>query len=152
MMRISNHEMNTLCRQVYEEGRSHNWPGLWKEVSEICSTVGLRDVNTTMLTKMEVKNAISRHHNSEMVDIIKSKPKLDSIKEDDFSEVQDYFKDKSIENVRLGFRIRSEMVDKIPGNFKNKFRVKGTTSDGLMCTECLQDEIMTQSHCITCPA
>ena len=26
MMRIKNHEMDTLCRQVYEEGRSHNWP------------------------------------------------------------------------------------------------------------------------------
>ena len=49
------------------------------------------------------ENAISRHHNSEIVDIIKSKPKLDSIKLDDFSEVQAYFKDMSIENVRLGF-------------------------------------------------
>ena len=89
---------------------------------------------------------------SEMVDIIKTKPKLDSIKDDDFREVQDYFKDKSVENVRLGFHIRTEMVDKIQGNFKNKFRVKGTVSDGLICTECLQGEILTQSHCLSCPA
>ena len=138
MMRIKNHEMDTLCWQVYKEGRSHNWPGLWKEVSYICSTVGLSDVNTTLLTKTEIKEAISKHHMSEMVDIIKTKQKLDSIKDDDSSEVQDYFKDKSVENVRLGFCIRTEMVDKMPGNFKNKFRVKGTVSDGLICTECLQ--------------
>ena len=119
-------------------------------VSDICSTLGLSYVHTTLLSKTEVKDAISKHHMSEMVDIIKTKPKLDSIKDDDFSEVQDYFKDKSVENVRLGFHIRTEMVDKIQGNFKNKFRVKGTVSDGLICIECLQGEILTQSHCLSC--
>ena len=44
------------------------------------------------------------------------------------------------------------MVPKIPGNFKNKYRVRGTESEGLVCTECQEEEIMTQSHCLTCSA
>ena len=42
------------------------------------------------------------------------------------------------------------MVPKIPGNFKNKYRVKGATSEGLACPYCAQEEIMTQSHCMSC--
>ena len=44
------------------------------------------------------------------------------------------------------------MVPEIPANFKNKYRVKGTETEGLVCTECEEGEIMTQSHCLTCSA
>ena len=36
LMRIRNHEEDTLCRQIYEEGKSRGWPGLGKDVSDIC--------------------------------------------------------------------------------------------------------------------
>ena len=42
------------------------------------------------------------------------------------------------------------MVPKISGNFKNKYRVKGATSEGLACPYCAQGDIMTQSHCTAC--
>ena len=58
----------------------------------------------------------------------------------------------SVENTRMGFMIRTQMVPKIPGNFKNKYRVRGTEREGLVCTECPEEEIMTQSHCLTCSA
>ena len=84
--------------------------------------------------------------------VIKTKTKLDVINTDDLTEVQDYINDKSVANTRLAFRIRTEMVDKIPANFKNTYRVTGTLSDGLLCQECIQQEIMMQSHCLGCPA
>ena len=42
--------------------------------------------------------------------------KLGDIKDEDFATVQDYFNDKSIANTRMAFKIRSQMVEEIPGN------------------------------------
>ena len=41
LMRIKSQGMDTLCRQVYEEGVKNDWPGLAKEVSEICKEIGI---------------------------------------------------------------------------------------------------------------
>ena len=75
--------------------------------------------------------------------------KLEGVKNEDLREVQKYFQNKSVENGRLAFKIRSHMVQDIPGNFKNKFR---KNKDGLICNYCSEMEIMTQSHCVRCPA
>jgi hypothetical protein len=152
LMRIKNHEMGTLCRQVYEEGKHMGWPGLGQEVSDICAELGIPDVNNMMVSKHEVKNAIFDHHYNDMVNIVNTKTKLDDIKGEDFREVQSYFNDKSVENTRMAFKVRTQMVPNIPGNFKNKYRVKGTEKEGLVCSHCQQGEILTQSHCLTCSA
>ena len=41
------------------------------------------------------------------------------------------------------------MVDNIPGNFKNKYRKE---KEKLKCRHCDMDTVMTQSHCMDCPA
>ena len=121
-------------------------------MGEICEQIGIPDVNIVEVEKNVVKDAIYNNHYKEMIEEVKSKKKLDNIKDEDFSEIQQYFTEKSVENTRMGFMIRTQMVPKIPGNFKNKYRVKGTENEGLVCTECQEEEIMTQSHCITCSA
>ena len=55
-----------------------------------------------------------------MKNTISTKSKLDAIKDDDFQEVQPYFKDKSVEKARMAFKIRTQMLTEIPGNAKNK--------------------------------
>ena len=70
---------------------------------------------------------------------------LEPIKNYDFGEKQKYFNSKSIENGRMAFRIPSQMLDDIPGNFKNKFR---NDKDKLKCHHCKADQVMTQSHCL----
>jgi hypothetical protein len=92
------------------------------------------------------------YHYEEMMKEVKNKTKLEHIKNEDFKEVQKYFSEKSVENTRMAFKIRTQMVPEIPGNFKNKYRVKGTETEGLVCSECEEGEIMTQSHCLTCSA
>ena len=109
-------------------------------------------MNDVIVSKNVVKNAIFEHHYNDMVNTVKEKSKLDDIKEYEFKEVQPYFNEKSVDTARMAFKVRTHMVPEIPGNFKNKYRVKGTVSDGLTCTHCMQGEIMTQSHCLTCPA
>ena len=75
--------------------------------------------------------------------------KLEPIKMDNFKEVQNYFLDKSIENGRVSFKIRSQMLENIPGNFKNKFR---NQKEKLICRHCQTEQVMTQSHCLECTA
>ena len=53
-------------------------------------------MNSVVVDKDEVKNAIFENHYQEMVEEVKSKKKLENIKEDDFREVQQYFGDKSV--------------------------------------------------------
>ena len=48
--------------------------------------------------------------------------KLQVIKNCDFAHFQSYFNDKSIENDRMKFKIRSKMLETIPGNFKTKIK------------------------------
>ena len=48
--------------------------------------------------------------------------KLKDIQGENFWQLQEYVKDKNIENARLKFKICSKMMDKIPGNFKNRYK------------------------------
>ena len=70
-----------------------------------------------MLTKPTVKEEISNHHYAAMKKEMDGMTKLEPIKNDDFGEKQEYFNSKSIENGRMAFRIRSQMLDEIPGNY-----------------------------------
>ena len=117
ILRIKNHEKGTLCRDVYEECKSNGWPGLGQEVSSICDELGIPDVNNVVVSKKEIKEAVLKHHYSDMVNIVQHQTKLEEIKDDDFHEVQDYFQDKSVKRARMAFKIRSHMVPKIPSNF-----------------------------------
>ena len=73
--------------------------------------------------------------------------KMKDIKDDNFTEVQSYFKEKSIETTRMAFRVRCKMVKDIPGNFKQKYK-----KEGLTCKYCNGGDVMSQSHCVECPA
>ena len=145
LMRRKNHSEDTLCRQIYEEGKSKGWPGLYQEVKEICEIINIPDVNEVCVPKAVIKRAVFEHHQQEMKAEVMSKKKLDQIKNDDFSQVQDYFKNKSIENARMSFKLRCQMLENILGNFKNKYKK-------LKCQHCSLGEVMTQSHCLECNA
>ena len=75
--------------------------------------------------------------------------KQDHIKNEDFEEAQHYLHDKSIENGRMAFKVRTQMLETIPGNFKNKFKKE---KEKLKFPHCDLEQEMTQSHCLECPA
>ena len=133
-------DRSSLSRQVFEESHARGWPGLEDEVSQICREIGIPDVNDICVNKEEIKTAIWNHHYADMKKELNNSKKLMDIKHEDFSEVQEYFKQKSVSNTRLAFRVRSKMVDEILANFKSK------GEDGLICSYCDKGEIMSQSH------
>ena len=59
----------------------------------------------------------------------------------------------------MAFRVRSQLVNKIPYNFKNNYRkhkdsegISDENDEGLKCHYCSDGGIMSQIHCIKCPA
>ena len=123
--------------------------GLGEEVTKICDEIGIADVNNEAVPTKVIKEAIFNHHYADMKKELEKSTKLESIKDEDFREPQSYMHEKSIENGRLAFRIRSKMVKDIPENFKNKHK---NDSQGLKCKYCSSGEILSQSHCLVCPA
>ena len=120
LIRIKSHGLDTLCRQVYEEGVRHDWPGLGQEVTKICDEIGIADVNNSMVAKSEIKKAIINHHYEEMTIEVKKKTKLEHIKNEDLRKVQKYFEEKSVENTWMAFKIRTQMVPEIPPQFQEQ--------------------------------
>ena len=49
LMQIREHDTDTLCRKIYEEGKVKGWPGLGKEVTEICQALNIPDVNDNVI-------------------------------------------------------------------------------------------------------
>ena len=92
------------------------------------------------------KHDIAKHYKA-MKEKIVSSSKLEDIQHEDFWKIQPYFLDKSVENTRTAFRVRTKLIKNIPGNFKNLYQ---NNPDGLKCSHC-DETIMTQSHCVICP-
>ena len=84
-------------------------------------------------------------HHEDMLGQFENSRKLQDIKNDNFSTLQDYFNDKNLENSRMKFKIRTKMLEKIPGNFKNK-----NQENGLKCNLC-PEEMKKKNHCLICP-
>ena len=81
-----------------------------------------------------------------MISLFEGSSKLEDIKYDSLSQIQDYFNDNFFEKATMKFRIRTKMLEKIPGTFKNKYK---NQENGLQCNMCPGE--MTQNHRKICP-
>ena len=143
MYRIKQQAENLLSRQFYKEGKDRGWPGLGSEVEEICEKLNMNDVNKNCLPKSVVKKAIFDHNYCHMKKEMEEKShKLKKIQHEDFTNVQEYFKQKSVENTRMAFHVRSRIV-------QAKYR---KNENDLTYKNCQEGQIMSQSHCLECPA
>ena len=146
LLQIKCLEEGSLAKIIYEEAELNSWPGLGKDVRQICLDIGIPDLNCNIMTKQDIKKAIQHSHYEHMMQLFEGSSKLHDIKEDDFRSMQLYFNDKNLESARTKFKIRTKMLEKIPGNFKNLYK---NQENGLKCDLC-PDE-MTQNHCLICP-
>ena len=108
--RIHKQDPNSLVRKVYIEQLQQGWPGLVVEVTNICKEIGIPDVNRNIVQKDKIKEAVFYHHYKDLKENIYKYKKLDSIKHQDFTIMQPYMKDKSIDKCRTQFRLRTEML------------------------------------------
>ena len=53
VLHIQTSDESSLARQIYEEQKANNWPGLTEDTKTICANLGIEDVNTTTQAKKE---------------------------------------------------------------------------------------------------
>ena len=99
---------------------------------------------------VDIKKAIIDHHDRELLDEIEKSKKMRRHTDDNFKSVQNYMEGKSIDNCRMAFRIRCELVSELKGNFKDKCRRRGG-DQALICEDCDSEQTQTQNHCLECP-
>ena len=87
-----------------------------EEVTKICNIISIPDLNSNVVTKEEIKDAIWNHHYIDLKEELSKSKKLSDIKNEDFTKVQSYFNGKYLESTRMAFRVQSHMVPEIPGN------------------------------------
>ena len=135
----------SLAKAIYEEQVAMGWPGLAREASEICKILCVPDINTRLLEKEEVEDAVFNHHYKEMKEEMETYSKLKEVKQEDYRKEQEYMKEKAVDRARMAFKIRTKMVKNVKGNFKNMFK------NNLMCEECEEGKEETQEHLMVCP-
>ena len=142
-------EENAMARMMYEEQRKNSWPGLADEVSRICTILRVEDGNHTSLSKgayrRVVDSACRELDEKEMKEGMAGKTKLERLVNDDCL-LKDYMNKKSLKDVRDTFRARTQLVEGIKGNFKNRHR-----NSDLQCQGCKSVED-TQLHVLVCAA
>ena len=105
--------------------QANQWPGLAAEVKVICRELGIPDTTVREVSKGEVKRLILVHHDRQLLEDVEKSNKMRQHSADNFEDVQEYLKGKSVENCRMAFRIRCEMVKEVKGNCKDKYRRRG---------------------------
>ena len=133
------------CLYVYHQQLERSWPGLSKEVEDICNTIGIANINEKEVTKEELEDAIFFHNYREMKEDINKYKKLEDVKHEDMRELPEYMMEKSLETSRMAFRVRTKMVKSIKMNYKNSHK------QNLMCDRCDLRQNETQCHAMTCP-
>ena len=142
--RIAGQE-GSLANQIYTEQLEMGWPGLAREVEDICKKCGVPDMNKQMMDKDQIEEAVFYSSYKETKEEMKNYEKLKDIKNEDFRVEQEYMNETAMDTARMAFRIRAKMVKNIKINFKNFYK------DDLKCTECDMDEEESQEHMLQCP-
>ena len=118
----------TLAKQVYEEQKKNNWPGLAKETKEICERLEVEDVNETLMSKKEYKEifneACEKEDEMKHKKQTENKEKCNIIRKDMYGR-QKYIDEKTIHETRELFRTRVRMQP-FAGNFKSDKRFAKT--------------------------
>ena len=142
--RIRNQE-RSLAKAIHEEQLAMGWPGLAKEVKEICKVIGVEDVNVNHVKKEELDEAILYANQKDLKEDIERYEKLKDVKGEDYRKEQEYMMWKGVDKSRMAFRLRTRMLNKVKMNYKNMHR------GNLKCEECELDEEETQEHMVVCP-
>ena len=80
------------CRDILTEQIKNGWEGLSIEVAEICRLAGLPDVRSQFLGRKEVEGALVNHHLIEIRKEIEPLSKMNTIKNTDTRQMQEYMK------------------------------------------------------------
>ena len=111
LLQIQGLEDGSLAKAVYQEAELRKWPGLGREVREICKEIGIPDINTHIMKKKDIQTALKKSHHAHMMSLFEGSKKLEDIRHDNCQNFQPSFDDKNLESARLKFKIRTKMLE-----------------------------------------
>ena len=129
MEAIKRQEDGVLAKEVLEQQLLMGWPGLAREVEEICREVGLPNLCYEEVDKKTVEEAVFYNHYKSLKEEMKKYRKLDSISDGDFTEMQGYMKHYNLEFSRMAFRLRTRQ-------FRCRANMPKLYGDILWCHSC----------------
>ena len=104
-------EKENICREVLQVQLAMGWPGLTREVQEICKTVGLSNVTEKYLYREEVIKYIQYYDMKCAKEKMEPLEKCTVIRKRDCRFVQPYMYQKSLEQSRLEFLWDTNIID-----------------------------------------
>ena len=147
VLHIRNLKENTLAKQIYEEQKKLNWPGLAAESRAICLELDIEDCNSTNMTKYDYKQIVMRacHKKNEEKLRALGRGKCERIQIEEYGK-KSYLQKKNIFHVRHQYRSRFKMQP-FAGNYSHDQRFK--RSDWLcLCLQSREDEAhLTSGQC-----
>ena len=146
MLAIKKQSDNALAKEVVNEQLEMNWPGLAREVSDICKSIGAKDV----CREDEIKEAVFYHHYAVMKNKMEDKVKRANMKCLDLRKPHPYLSSMCLSQARMAARLQLYMF-RCPCNMSRLFRGRMTYK---ACVPWRQEEptIVTQDHLIHCCA
>ena len=143
VMRIRMQE-RSLAKAIHEEQVAMGWPGLAKEVEQICKEIGVKDANKEMVRKEELEEAVAYADYKEMKEEMNKYVKLQEVKDSDMRQEQDYMHEKAVDKATKAFRLRTKMTKCVKMNYKNLYK------GNLKCDKCESGDEDTQEHLMVC--
>ena len=144
-------EVGELARDMLEEQVKHGWPGLVREVSELCEMLRVEDARKTNKSKGEyskdVKTACKWHDEASMKREMEDKKekKMRTMYHDNL-ELKDYVKTGDLYSARTTWEVRSHML-RVAGNYPGHGRYAAT---GWKCQACSLEVREDQEHLSSC--
>ena len=143
---ITGMDEESLARQMYEEQLAQQWPGLAREVEEICDKLGIQNVNSCRLDAKEFRKVVTSACHAENEKRLRKQSenikKCKSIKNEGYGK-QEYIVKEKLYIGRKIFKARYGMTD-FAGNFKNNLKFKKT---GWLCI--CKEEIEHENHLLS---
>ena len=138
---------DTLAKRIWTEQQLYDWPGLAREVRDICEQLGVEQVEDTKMTskcyRSEVTAACHRMNEARLRKQMEGKQKCVKILADEYGQ-KEYFNLKTPSQVRMYFSTRVSMLP-IAGNFSKDNRFRRT--DWLCRCGAREQEEHIRSHC-----
>ena len=149
---IKNLNDEDLAKQVFDEQLVNGYPGIDKEVQELCENLGIpevtkdrKDEKSKAKWKKIIEEAVEKKNEVELKEKIRKYEKLEIMKQEDYGQ-KNYLEQLTLLQARTLFRVRTRMVNckmNQLGDRKNKASL-------WKCGEC--GYIDSQLHIIHCPA
>ena len=145
-------EKENYAREILVEQQEQGWKGLTTEVAEICLLAGLPNVCKKFVPRGEIVKALELHHLKEIKLEMEPLSKLSKIKNTDTRSMQQYMKQKCLEDSRTEFVWETNMID-TRMNMKGKYR-----KDEYECPHCFEgsqpggSSLETSDHLMVCSA